>query len=100
MPEILVGRGFSRKYNFSKLDEIITHNKVTKNQSTGEREDQFLHLVEDGVSSEDGILIALIEEIDNLSCRFFEKEPSSNVRSKMHIVWNKNTPSAPHVHTV
>ena len=29
----------------SKIDEIITHNKVTTNNSTGEREEQVLHLV-------------------------------------------------------
>ena len=47
---------------FSKLDEIITHNKVTKKQSTGEREEQVLHLVEDVFSSEDDIMIVLEEE--------------------------------------
>ena len=36
----------------SKLDETITHNKVTTNQSTGKMEEQVLHLVEDKVSSE------------------------------------------------
>ena len=43
----------------SKLDEIITHNKVTTNQSTGEREEWVLHLVEEGVSSEDDIMTVL-----------------------------------------
>ena len=43
----------------SKIDEIITHNKVTTNQTTGEREEQVLHLVEDGVSSEENITIVL-----------------------------------------
>ena len=46
---------------FSKLDELITQNKVTTNQSTGEREERFLHLVEYVVSSEDDILIILEE---------------------------------------
>ena len=61
MSEILVGRVLFEKYFFSKLDEIITHNKVTKNQSTGERKDQVLHLVEDGIYSKDDILITLKE---------------------------------------
>ena len=43
----------------SKLDEIINHNKVTTNQSTGEREEKVLHFVEDGVYSKDDIVIAL-----------------------------------------
>ena len=30
----------------SKLDEIVTHNEITTNQSTVEREYQFLHLIE------------------------------------------------------
>ena len=51
----------------SKLDEIITHNKI-KNQSTGEREYQVLHLVEYRVSSEEDILILLEEERDNCYC--------------------------------
>ena len=53
---------------FSNLDEIITHNKVTTNQSTGKREEQVLHLSEDIVSSEDDILIVLEEERDNYYC--------------------------------
>ena len=52
----------------SKMDEIITHNKVTTNQRNGEREEQVLHLVEYGVSSEDDILIVLKEERDNDYC--------------------------------
>ena len=47
------------KLIFSKLDEIITHNNVTTNQSTGERGDCVLHIVEYRVSSEDEILIDL-----------------------------------------
>ena len=43
----------------SNLHEIITHKKVTTNQSTGEKERQVLHLVEDKFSSEDNILIVL-----------------------------------------
>ena len=50
---------------FPKLDEIISQNKVTKNQSKGEKEEQVLHLVEYWFSSEDSILIVLEEEIDN-----------------------------------
>ena len=61
MSEILVGRVLFKKYFFSKLDEIITHNKVTTNQSTGEREDQVLHLLEDVLSSEENIMIVLRE---------------------------------------
>ena len=53
---------------FSKLDEIITHDKITTNQSTGEREDHILHLVEDRISFEDNITIALKEERDNDYC--------------------------------
>ena len=41
---------------------------VTTNQSTGEREEQVSHLVEDKVYSEDDILIVLKEERDNYSC--------------------------------
>ena len=52
----------------SNLDEIITHDKVTTNQSTGEREGQVLHLVEYGVSSEDDIMIVLEEEEYNNYC--------------------------------
>ena len=37
------------------LDEIITYNKVTTNQRTGEREERVLYLIEDGVSFEDEI---------------------------------------------
>ena len=33
---------------FSKLDEIITHNKVKTNQITVEKKEQILHIVEDG----------------------------------------------------
>ena len=46
---------------FSKLDKIINHNKVTSNHSNGEREEQVLHLVEYGVSSEEKIIIVLEE---------------------------------------
>ena len=46
---------------FSKLDEIITHNKVTTNQNTGEREEHLLHIGDDVVSSEDEIMTALEE---------------------------------------
>ena len=53
---------------FPKLDEIITHNKVTTNQSPGEREDQVLYIVEDGVSSEEDILIVLEKERENDYC--------------------------------
>ena len=63
-----MGRVLSKKYIFSELDEIITHNKVTTNQSPGEREDQVLYIVEDGISSEDDILIFLKEEIENYYC--------------------------------
>ena len=52
----------------SNLDEIITHDKVTTNQSTGKMEDQFLHIVEDRVSSEEKIMIFLKEEIYNGYC--------------------------------
>ena len=41
----------------SKLDEIITHNKVTTNQSIFEREEHALHLIEYIVSSKNYILI-------------------------------------------
>ena len=68
MSEILVGRVLFKKYFFSKLDEIITHNKVTTNQSTGEREERVLNLVKDRVSSEGDILIVLEEERDNDYC--------------------------------
>ena len=53
---------------FSKLDELITHNKVTTNQSTGEREERFLHLVEYVVSSEGEILILTKEKRGNDYC--------------------------------
>ena len=56
-----------KKY-ISKIYEIITHNKVTTNQSTGEREEHILHLIEDGVSSEEKIMIALKEGRDNNHC--------------------------------
>ena len=46
---------------FPKLDEIITYNNVTTNQSTRDREEKVLHLVEDKVSSEDIIIFALEE---------------------------------------
>ena len=49
----------------SKLDEIITHNEVTTNQSTGDSEQKVLHIVEDKVSSEEEIMIVLEEERDN-----------------------------------
>ena len=52
----------------SKLDEIITHNKVTTNQTTGEREDQVLHIIEDGFSSEENIMIFLEGDIYNDYC--------------------------------
>ena len=69
MPERLVCRFFFQEnLNFPKLYEIITHNKVTTNQSTGEGEEQFLHLVEYIVSSEDDILIFLEEERYNYYC--------------------------------
>ena len=58
----------THKYIFSNLDEIITHDKVTTNQNTGEREEQVLHLVEYGVSSEDDIMIVIKEERDNYYC--------------------------------
>ena len=57
------GRGFVQEnIILSKLDEIITHNKVTTNQSTGESKQKVLHLVEDKVSSEEEIMIVLEEE--------------------------------------
>ena len=52
----------------SNIDEIINHNKVITNQSTGEREDQVLHLLEDVLSSEDDIVIVLREVRDNNYC--------------------------------
>ena len=52
----------------SNLDEIITHDKVTTNQSTVEREEQVLHLFEYGVSSEDDIMIVIEEEEYNNYC--------------------------------
>ena len=56
------GTDFSQKnIILSKLDEIITNNKVTINQITGEREEKFLHLVEYGVSSGENILIVFKE---------------------------------------
>ena len=48
-----------------KLNEIITQNKVTTNHSNGETEEKVLHIVEDGVSSEDNIMIVPEEERDN-----------------------------------
>ena len=51
-----------------KLDKTTTHNNFTTNQSTGEREEQILHIVEDRVSSEEDIIIVLEEEIDNYYC--------------------------------
>ena len=56
---------FQENLTLSNLDEIITQNKVTTNHSTGERDEQVLDPVEDGVSSEDKILIDLKEESDN-----------------------------------
>ena len=53
---------------FPKLDEIITHDKFTKNQSTGKMEENVLHIVESGVSSEGYILIILEEEIGSDYC--------------------------------
>ena len=53
---------------FPKLDEIITHNKVTTNQSIGEREEHALHLIEYIVSSAKNILIFFEKEIDNDYC--------------------------------
>ena len=53
---------------FSKIDEIIPHNTITTNQSTGEREEQVLHIVEYGVSSEEDIMIVLEEEEYNNYC--------------------------------
>ena len=53
---------------FPRIDEIIPHNMITTNQSTGEREEQVLNLFEDGFSSEDDILIILEEERDNDYC--------------------------------
>ena len=47
----------------SKFDEIISQNKITTNQGTGEREDKVLHLVEYRVSSEGDIVIVLEKEI-------------------------------------
>ena len=62
MSEILVGGlFFHANLIFSKVDEIITHNKVTTNQSTGERERQVLNLIEDKDSSEEEIMIVLEE---------------------------------------
>ena len=56
------GPGFVQKnLTFSKLDEIITRNKFTTNHSTSEMEEQFLHLFEDRVYSEEDILIFLKE---------------------------------------
>ena len=52
----------------SKRDEIITHNKVTKKQSIGEREEQVLHIVKDGVTFEGNIIIIIEEERDNDYC--------------------------------
>ena len=37
-------------------------------QSTGKKEEHVLHLVENGVSSEDEIMIFLEEERDNYYC--------------------------------
>ena len=37
-------------------------------QRTGEREDQVLHLIEDGVFSEDNIMIVLEDGIDHDYC--------------------------------
>ena len=59
---------FQANLILSKLDEIITHNKVTTNQSTSEREEQVLHIVEDRVSSKDDIMIILKEERDDDYC--------------------------------
>ena len=50
---------FQVNWILSNLDEIITQNKVTTNQSTGERWVQVLHLVEDVFSSEYDILVIL-----------------------------------------
>ena len=48
------GRGFVQEnIILSKLNEIITYNKFTTNQSSGEREEQVLHIVEDKVSSKE-----------------------------------------------
>ena len=47
----------------SKFDEIISQNKITTNQGTGEREDKVLRLVEYRVSSEGDIVIVLEKEI-------------------------------------
>ena len=52
------GPGFVLKKKL-KLDEIITHNKVTTNQSTSEREERVLHLVKDGVFSEGNVMIVV-----------------------------------------
>ena len=51
-----------------KLDEIITHNKFTTNQSIDERAENALHLIEYIVSSENHILILFEKEIDNGYC--------------------------------
>ena len=60
------GQGFVQEnIILSKLDEIITHNEVTTNQSTGDSEQKVLHIVEDKVSSEEEIMIVLEEERDN-----------------------------------
>ena len=68
------GLGFVQSnLSLSKLDEIITHNKVTSNHITGEREEQLLHLVEDRVSSEYKIMIFLQEERDNGYCGTIEE---------------------------
>ena len=71
----ICGQGFDQaNLILSKLDEIIPHNKVTTNQSTGEREDQVLHLAEYKVSSDDKIMIALKEERDNDYCGAIEED--------------------------
>ena len=63
------GPGFARNnLILSKLDEIITYNKFTAYQSTGEKEERVLHLVKYGVYSDGGILIFLEEERDNDYC--------------------------------
>ena len=68
------GTGFVQEnIILSKLDEIITLNKVTTNQSTGESEEKVLHLVEYRVSSEDDMMIILKGEIDNDYCRAIGK---------------------------
>ena len=53
---------FQENLILSNLDEIITHNKVTTNQSTDEREERVLHFLEDRVSSEENIMIVLKEK--------------------------------------